>query len=236
MARGISSPVNLVNRVSIIDTRAGRRVRREWATPEIAASLGIDPQVEVTAQQLAAQEGFAPEIEEFDPVSRMMIMEFVEGMPLERDWMTIPARRAAMREMIDRLRSLSSPPLPSIDLGERLRALHQRLARRAPPLAESRRVELEAVLQRMPADVEADTVLVHGDLTPENVIVRPDGALCLLDWEYAHRGHGDEDLAGLALVEARLADWSVAPVHFGHRVRVRGLLDALWLDLATTLA
>jgi aminoglycoside phosphotransferase (APT) family kinase protein len=77
-------------------------------------------------------------------------------------------------------------------------------------------------------------VLVHGDLSPANILLRADGAPCLLDWEYAHRGHPDEDLAGLVAqldtdspLIGELARWWV---------ELRRVLDGLWHALARIIA
>jgi fructosamine-3-kinase len=45
------------------------------------------------------------------------------------------------------------------------------------------------------------TTLVHGDLRPDHVLRAPDGALTLSDWETAHLGRPEEDLASL------IAEW-----------------------------
>jgi aminoglycoside phosphotransferase (APT) family kinase protein len=84
--------------------------------------------------------------------------------------------------------------------------------------------------------------LVHGDLTPGNVLVRDDGTLLLLDWEYAHAGGRWDDLAALcAAAEGEpFADWAsavpdVERAGFEARRGLRRSLDALWYALAATL-
>jgi aminoglycoside phosphotransferase (APT) family kinase protein len=63
----------------------------------------------------------------------------------------------------------------------------------------------------------------------------------LLDFEYAHRGHRLEDLAGLvvssAVADDRWTTWVPAPerVLFETLVRTRAVLDGIWTDLAWTL-
>lgn len=226
--------MSTVNRVFEVQDARGRLVRREWAAPEIACELGIEPETEVAAQRLAAREGLAPVVLEYDRASRFFLMPFVDGVPLERDWITRPERRAAMQTLIARLRSIDASSLPTLDLSARLSELHERLARRAPERADVYQAELEACLAGLANVTRGAEVLVHGDLIPENILVRDDGSLCLLDWEYAHRGQGDEDLAGLALEHAELGAWSLAPDDFECRVRARRLLNELWHALATT--
>lgn len=225
-----------VNRVIMLQDERGRLVRREWAAPRVARELGINPDAEVDAQRLAAEQGLAPAVLEYDRTRRFMVMPFVDGEPLEADWNTRPARRRAMHELISRLRSIDPSPLPTLDVAARLLELHDRLERHAPERARSYRHELDWCSERMALIGGPVTALVHGDLTPDNVLVRADGSLCLIDWEYAHRGHGDEDLAGLALATRGLDEWSLAPEEFDVRVRARGLLDDLWRELAAALA
>jgi aminoglycoside phosphotransferase (APT) family kinase protein len=84
--------------------------------------------------------------------------------------------------------------------------------------------------------------LVHGDLTPGNILVREDGSLLLLDWEYAHAGGPWDDLAALcaAAEDDAFAGWasSVPVTEHARFAAMRGLrrtLDALWYALAATL-
>ena len=76
--------------------------------------------------------------------------------------------------------------------------------------------------------------LVHGDPTPGNVIIRPDGTLLLLDWEYAQAGGPWDDLAALVAGEPDAPPgWSAevpsdARPRFDAALRLRRLLDALW--------
>jgi aminoglycoside phosphotransferase (APT) family kinase protein len=150
-----------------------------------------------------------------------------------------------MRELFVRLRSIAAPDLPGLDLVARVRELHTRLGQLRPEAAERWQASIESCLSKWQrgsgqgAQSAGDgEVLVHGDLIPQNVIVRPDGSLCLIDWEYAHRGHGDEDLAGLAPVDEaapaaaqQLAEWSLQPTRLSDRRQLRRLLDGLWLEL-----
>lgn len=233
------------NRLQLVRDARGELVRRVWPRPEIGGALGMAPEVEVAAQQLAAQHGLAPEVLEYDARNRAMLMPFVAGGSLEPDWFLRRERRAAVRDLLERLRQIPATNLPPLDLAQRLRELCDRLAARDREAADRRSTDVEQVLlliEAVPRATES-AVLVHGDLHPQNVIVRTDGSLCLLDWEYAHRGHGDEDLAGLATGvlpqhalahSAELARWSLQPSSFDLRRRLRALLDAVWLDLAAT--
>lgn len=243
-----------LHRIDIVEHRDGLRVERRWADACIADPLGVDPAREVAAQRLAAARGLAPEVLAFDPLARTMQMAFVPGEALEADWLRRPARREAMVGLLERLAQLSPCDLPRLDLGERLCALHRELAIRAPHEAERFTVQLTAVLHSARlSDVLERTAaeqacLVHGDVTPDNIRVRPDGSLLLIDWEYAHAGHPLEDLAGLiAQTPESLTAWADEAADFrefagvtdgslGARVRLRRLLDALWKAVAATSA
>lgn len=238
MARTISIANRRVTKVNRIEfLRDGERalVRRSWAAAEVAAALGIDPAVEVAAQRLAAEVGIAPPVIHFDVEQRMMLMPFVDGHPLETDWIHRAERRAAMYELLSQLRTIVAGALPRIDLLSRARELHSRLARVDPAAALRHQMNLGGEL----TEVESAGVLVHGDLTPENIIVRADGSLCLIDWEYAHQGHADEDLAGLLPTSVPTPswaiDWAIRSDQLPQRIGIRRLLDGLWLDLAAAL-
>lgn len=229
-----------INRLSLVKDSRGLLVRREWPSVEVTQMLGISPESEVIAQQLAAAQDVAPPVVEFDAARRFILMPFVEGSTLETDWMLRRERRAAVRELLDRLRSISSGALPTLDLVQRLGELQERLARASALQAARWAQQVDEVIAKTRAVGPAGQVLVHGDLNPPNVIVRPDGSLYLIDWEYAHRGHADEDLAGLAAGSTahavELGAWSLQPEVFEARTRLRALLDAVWLDLAAISA
>lgn len=230
-----------LNRITVHRDAAGARVYREWVAENIASLIGVDPATEVAAQRIAAERGLAPAVLDFDATARVMSMSFVEGATLEVDWMLRPARCAAMQELLEKLRGIRVLQLPKIDPAERLGVLHARLgtldASRAATLAAQVDQALEAWWRA--GGESRDDVLVHGDLSPANIIVRNDESLSLIDWEYAHRGDVDEDLAGLAVqIEEEsaawrlLESWSRRPAVFATRVRLRRQLDTVWHALA----
>lgn len=238
-----------LNRLRRVATPEGWQVERVWH-PGVLAELGVDMHEEVAAQRLAAQHGLAPPVLRFDPVAGVMRMPWIEGSSLESDWPQRVARRAAMRGLLERLRGVAAADLAPLDLPARVRSLHGRLAVRDAARAAVLAAEVDAALaawHAVPADpssaaVTAAPCLVHGDLTPGNIVVREDGSLLLLDWEYAHAGGHWDDLAALCATAAGdpFADWASA-VPGAERARfeaMRGLrraLDALWYALAATL-
>lgn len=132
-----------------------------------------------------------------------------------------------------------------IHLADRARRLHRELEALSPQLAQ----RWDAPLTHCLNDWESEPSLahqaldcfVHGDLSPENLLCTPDGHLVLLDFEYAHRGHRLEDLAGLvvscAVAASHWTSWVSGPetALFDTLVRTRVLLDGLWVDLASVL-
>jgi 5-methylthioribose kinase len=73
---------------------------------------------------------------------------------------------------------------------EQLRVIpyHRTTAERHPEVAYEIRAEIERVL-------DVDRTLVHGDYSPKNVLVAPNGVLWLLDFEVAHWGDPAFDTA-----------------------------------------
>lgn len=53
------------------------------------------------------------------------------------------------------------------------------------------RYELKMRLESMPKHRK----LCHGDFNPTNIIVKPDGSLCLIDWAHATQGNASADVA-----------------------------------------
>lgn len=238
------------NRLRRIATPLGWEVERQWPTGA-AAELGADMHAEVAAQRLAAAHGLAPPVLAFDPSARTLRMPWVEGLPLDPAWPTSPAQRAAMAALLGRLRALPAPGLPTLDLPGRILALHRRLAARDAPRAALLADEVGAALALWdsvaapdvgPDSPHAPRCLVHGDLTSANILLRDDGTVLLLDWEYAHAGGPWDDLAGLcatfdAIGGAPLDDWvaavpAVVRPRFDAARRARRLLDTLWYALA----
>lgn len=238
-----------LNRIEIHRDAQGARVVRRWAPLPLAQWLGMDPPTEVAAQRLAAAQGLAPAVFEFDPVEGSLSMAFIEGDRLEADWMHRAERIALLVQAVQRLRAIPAVNLPLLDLPARLLELQARLAsidaiagrRWAVPVQHCIRA-WEASCAAADGSGVAD-VLVHGDLGPHNIIVQADGSACLIDWEYAHRGHPDEDLAGLgallssdAPAAATLASACIEPRSFAVRVQLRRVLDDVWRELALASA
>lgn len=240
-----------LNRLRRIAVSGGWEVERAWH-PASLDGLGADMHAEVAAQRLAAEHGLAPPVLAFDPAARLMRMPWVDGADLEAGWPGIATRRAAMADMLARLRAVPAPALPRLDLPERALSLQRRLAARDAATGAALAAELQAALGawRQATDAAGPSgapgaeaaCLVHGDLTPGNVRVRRDGSLLLLDFEYAYAGGPWDELAALCaqLPDGALADWvSAVPAAerplFEAQRRLRRLIDALWYALRATV-
>lgn len=248
MSDSISKP-----RIVFFDGPDSGQVRRHWMPQAMGQLLGVEPRVEWLLHQRAADYGLAPRLESvnFEPSGGMQ-MQRIDGEHLPRDWLQ---HRQFCQQLCRVLRQLHQIPcgdLPTLSLSARCQVLHGRLAQCAAARA---RVHENALREVMASSAELslrpsnETVLVHGDLHRENVIVRAGYAdWILIDWEYAHRGHDLEDLAGvltehpgsfeqLARGQGELAavlresSWSPAWEALQSAIRVRQLLNDLWSDL-----
>ena len=241
-----------VNRVFRVAHPQGDLVRRELAPTLVAQRLGADPAVEVRAQALASRVGLAPEILHHDAVAGVTWMPFVEGAPLENLWWQDAQRRRAVRHSLETLRAIEiGAELPQLDLRARLLQLQGRLQDTDACAAQRTADDCAracAALERYDWSSPAESCLVHSDLGPHNMLVRADGSIVMLDWEYAHRGHVLEDLAGLwvaagmhaSQLRPLLVEWCAvlehvhdAPGRLETLVVVRRTLDAQWESLAT---
>lgn len=237
----------------------GERVRREWADAETARLLGVQIEVELAAQRLAASHGLAPSILRVDLPRRRYWMEYVPGKSLNEQWIEQPAERLRMWQLLERLRGIEAAELPEIDLADRALELHRHLVEIDPSRARARQAELAHTLAEWRdagCDRAPERCLVHGDLAPSNVRVSPAGKRSadkwwLMDWEYAHRGHPHEDLAGL-IVGTESVSGRAANLHrwrgeflppdalsdaewqaLAARVALRRLLDGLWSEVSS---
>lgn len=237
-------------------------VRRHWSSVARAAWLGASPDAELAAHRLGSEVGIAPRIITVDWVSRWMDIEQVEGIPIVLDELLDSSLRSALMALLDRLRSLAAADVPRLDLARRIDELLDRLSR----VDSTAWLTWQRQWRALRADaVESDALpsrscLVHGDLHSGNLLGDADGRLLCIDWEYAHRGHPLEDLAGLLLASSRWQsewqraqrasaprpDWWPQDVFdalgcLGHAERVRRLgwwmdarriLDGVWMALA----
>lgn len=237
-------------RVQYVMVEGRRRVRRHPLAPEPARLLGSDAETELEAHRLAAHAGLAPAIMAVEPSGRWLDMEAVVGHALPEGWLETRAGCHQLLDVLAQLGAIRCEQLPTVCVSSRCRQLHAHLAKR--DALRARRTEARVKALAAQSFGVADG-LVHGDLHAQNVLIRPEtGRWCLLDWEYAHRGHALEDLAGVLAdhpdqltaleqgrgelaIALREADWSISMVDLRAAVALRSLLNELWTDLYTLL-
>lgn len=196
-----------------------RQVRRHAFPEEEARLLGSDFETEISAQSLAAEADLAPRLLRVHRGERWLDMQEIDGTLLSDNWLKSERDCGQLLSVLRRLRSIPCDHLPTFSLTARCQQLHQRLSEY--DVGQGRRMHSRVQALSQESDLPADT-LVHGDLHRQNVVVRrADSRWCLLDWEYAHRGHAWEDLAGV------LADH---PGQLEELERGRGALAAAWGD------
>lgn len=239
------SATPVLNRVQRLQEDGRDIVRRHWAERAIADVLGSDRVAEVTAQRVVAAVGLAPPVLAVDLDAGWMSMPFVAGARIDPLWWEQDSQSMAVLDLLAALRVLPVAELPVIHLAERATRLHRELEVRSPGLARRWDASLAHCLSgwaREPSlSHQALDCFVHGDVSVENLLCAVDGRLLLLDFEYAHRGHRLEDLAGLvvscAVTANRWTNWVSASERplFETLVQTRVLLDGLWIDLASVL-
>lgn len=79
-----------------------------------------------------------------------------------------------------------TPPLDAAEVGRVLRRLHDALDGWDPPAG---------AVWTCPIPTDGDDLVVHNDVAPWNVVVRPDGRLVLIDWDTCSPGTRGWDLA-----------------------------------------
>lgn len=152
--------------------------RTEWHANRVAAGLGIAPRV------LASGEGW-------------LVTEYVAGTPCDAAAVRrgLKAIGEALREFHDSRAELPTRFWVPELLDEYVRVVRDRGGE--VPSAYSRARDLVARIAELVPPGKA--VPCHNDLLPANVLrVDADGAVMLVDWEYAGMGHGYFDLGNLA--------------------------------------
>lgn len=123
-----------------------------------------------------------------------------------------------------------TPPLDAAEVGRVLRRLHDALDGWEPPA--------DAVWT-CPIPTDGDDLVVHNDVAPWNVVVRPDGRLVLIDWDGCSPGTRGWDLAYTAHAVVPLAPATAlddAAQRLGELAAGYGLDDAGRARLADLLA
>jgi thiamine kinase-like enzyme len=214
--------------------------------------LGIDREVEFHAISAAAAQGFAPQVVAWWPDDGMLVTTFVAGETLSPLTASEPA---ALMEIAAALRHHhEGPPCGGRFLAAeivddylgRCRAAGVKL----PAEIGAALARIRAISGATAARREADGLRsCHNDLLPGNFLRTNDGAICIIDWEYAGMGDRFFDLGNLAvnlefdeaacenLLAAYFGEYSAADRAHLHLMRVASdLREAMWGFLQTAIS
>jgi aminoglycoside phosphotransferase (APT) family kinase protein len=208
------------------------------------AALAIDRHAEVVALRAAAAAGLAPRLVHAEPARGIAVLEYREG----RTWTRDDARSTAgLRRIGARLRELHSLPipagLPTLDVHAAIRRLLDRAAATPGPVDRAALAARAASVR----DVSAApaSAFCHHDAHHLNVV--DDGALVIVDWEYAAAGDPWVDLAAwasyhdldgpgratlVAAYEGRSAPTATGLAALDGACAAFEVLEALWYDAA----
>ena len=155
--------------------------------------------------------------------------EYAEGTTLERLMLEKPEDRETCLDLFtDVQREIFA--LRARQLNRQKHKLAQRIAR-APILEEKR----ELLLENLFALPDGHATL-HGDFIPSNLVLRPQGGHCVLDWTHVTEGNEHEDVARTYLQLLRRFDEATAERYLSLYLSKSGARrgDVLaWMALAT---
>jgi thiamine kinase-like enzyme len=161
--------------------------------------LGINREQEHAATQAAAAIGVGPEVVHFIQPEGWLVTRFIAGRPIPAAEMAQPDNLRRAAALLKRVHAL--PPIAAAFSPFRIVEAYDATARRFnvatfPPnytWLRERMGEIEAAFLKEPFTPR----LCHNDLLNENFL--DDGALRLIDWEYAGMGDVFFDLANFAV-------------------------------------
>jgi thiamine kinase-like enzyme len=164
--------------------------------------LGIDRLAEVAATRAAHALGVAPDVALYLPEHQCLVTQFVAARPAAAEELR---REPLLGQVARALRAFhAGRPLPATFDAFRLGEVYrdETLARGGRvPLTDAGR-EVLALADRIEAALthpEHEPVPCHNDMLTANFLVRPDGAVAIVDWEYAGNGDRYFDLANLSV-------------------------------------
>ncbi len=158
--------------------------------------LGIDREVERAASERASEVGVGPQVERFVEPDGWLITWFIDGRPISiedvRRPETIRRVAAALRRFHD------AQPIPGrFDAHAIVEEYRREAAERGVAIPEAYATAHDASERIRAARGPQDLVPCHNDLLNANFL--DDGAIRILDWEYAGMGDRFFDLANLSV-------------------------------------
>ncbi|WP_439593044.1 phosphotransferase family protein [Microbacterium sp.] len=202
LSGGVSSVVLAVQqndrRMIVKQSLERLRVAREWHAPRTRI-LAESAALMVTGRIVPS---VVPPVVDEDPDRLALVMgEAPEGWT---DWkcrlmsgnVDIYLARSLGRAVASVHRTTEAVPLPAAIEGQgdmfrqlRLEPYHHEVASRLP--------HLRSAVERVISSLEVRRCLVHGDLSPKNILTSGNGDFWLIDFEVAHRGNPMFDIAFL---------------------------------------
>ena len=169
-----------------------------------SAQLQIDRRAEQVALRAAAHAGLGPLLTFCDPERQWLVTEYLGGAAWTARQVRQQENIVKIAAMLRKLHALPKPPgARHVDLHAILSGYWNELmatglgARTGAAKQRARARHLAAELA-----TDAVTCLCHNDLHHLNVVEREDGALRLVDWEYAGIGDPYFDLASVCCYHA----------------------------------
>lgn len=118
-----------------------------------------------------------------------LVSEYVEGTPLDKLMMEHPEKEDEyLNWFVDIQLYILSKHVPLLN---RIKDKYKRLINDADNINNDTRYEL---LQRLDG-MKDHTKLCHGDYNPSNVIIKPNGEACIIDWAHVTQGNASADAA-----------------------------------------
>ena len=118
-----------------------------------------------------------------------LVMEYIEGEPLSKLIDDHPERLDAYLTFLAEVQLyISSKTVSMLPI---LKEKYRRKITESQEISEDAKFEL---LQRLNG-MKNHTKLCHGDFSPSNVIIKPDGKYAIIDWAHATQGNASADIA-----------------------------------------
>lgn len=123
-----------------------------------------------------------------------LISEYVDGVSMERLMAEKPEKEDEYLEKFVAIQlEVLSKKVPMLN---RIKDKFKRKLGDTSLIGESTKYELMHRLEGM----KDHTKLCHGDFNPSNVIIKPDGSWCIIDWAHATQGNASADAARTYLI------------------------------------
>lgn len=165
------------------------------------SELGIDRAAEAQAAQAAARLGLGPAVAAVIDDPRCIATEFVPGETMTAHSLQGEREIVGVANILRTLHESGESIPTDFDPFEVIRDHAERAVARGaslPPEYERANLLAEEIRLKLTSPLH-DPVFTHNDLLPANLIRSSDGALHLLDWDYAGMGNRFFDLANFAI-------------------------------------